>query len=453
MHKGSEYSLSRFGLAFQVASVEQDYRRWRVQRILPLIRIAIMASMLSWIIVATLMRIWQPEAFAMAFPYVAGLVLPAFVIGALLCYGRNATRWALPTAITLQIIGGCGAGLLIDRVGGSPGGALSWVLLVALFAPLMQLPPRVAAVAVSPYLLLLLALNMQAYVAGTISRIDAFSYLFAPIMTLTVVVAVCVLMERVIRQAYIDDRTILQQRTLLERSRSLIRRYVPPQVVERIEAGDEISVDAPVRRRITVLFSDIVGFTDVADRVDAESLTQVINEYMAAMSDCVSRHGGTLNEFAGDGLMALFGAPSTTPVDEQAIQAVRTAFEMQAQLPGLNERWLKFGIGQPIAIRIGINTGMLSVGSFGSEGRMSYTAIGLQANIAARIQAQCKPGHILISDNTWHLLKDRIPCQTRGSLQLRGVHFPIDVHEPLYSAEASTVVDLTASRRSRPDKG
>ena len=111
------------------------------------------------------------------------------------------------------------------------------------------------------------------------------------------------------------------------------------------------------------------------------------------------------------------------------------------------------GFNRPFHMRIGINTGVLSVGSFGSEGRMSYTAIGLQANIAGRIQAQCEPGAILISENTWHLLKDRIPCQTRGSLQLRGVHFPIDVHEPLYSAEASTVVDLTASRRSRPDKG
>lgn len=431
--KGSEHLLSRLGLAFQVAAVEQDYRAWRVRRILPLIRIAIVASMMSWIIVAALLRVWQPDAFAAAFPYVAAVVLPAFAIGALLCSGAKATRWAIPTATCLQIIGGLGAGLVIARVGGSPGGALSWVILVALFAPLMQLPPGIAAIAVSPYLLLLSALNMRAYFAGTVSRIDAFSYLFSPVMTLSVVVAVCVLMERVARRAYIDDRTIVRQKSLLERSRDLIRRYVPPQVAERIEAGDELSVDTPTRRRVTVLFCDIVGFTDVADRVDAESLTQVINEYMVAMSACVGRHGGTLNEFAGDGLMALFGAPAAMPVEQQAENAAQTAFEMQARMPALNEGWLKLGIGQPIQIRIGINTGVLSVGSFGSEGRMSYTAIGLQANIAGRIQTHCAPGGILISENTWHLLKDRIPCESRGSLLLKGLHFPIEVHEPLPS--------------------
>ena len=228
------------------------------------------------------------------------------------------------------------------------------------------------------------------------------------------------------------NQIIGHQEHALKRNGMLIRRYIPRSVAERIDAGDGSAVDAPQRRRITVLFSDIVGFTNLADRLDAESLTQILTDYMSIMAVIVEEHGGTLNEFSGDGLMSIFGAPSAMPPKDQATQAIKTARAMHAALPLLNASWSKLGIGEPLPlrIRIGINTGVLSVGSFGSEGRMTYTAIGLQTNVAARIQAQCKPGGVLLSDSTWHLVKDDIPCEPMGKLVIEGVQFLVPVYAP-----------------------
>ncbi|MGJ8670781.1 MAG: adenylate/guanylate cyclase domain-containing protein [Oceanococcus sp.] len=223
------------------------------------------------------------------------------------------------------------------------------------------------------------------------------------------------------------DRALFE----LEQSRKFIRRYIPPAVADQIIAGNAAAIDAPARRRITVLFSDIVSFTDMADRLDAESLTQILNEYMAAMANIIGQHGGTLNEFSGDGLMALFGAPNEMEPKSQALNALQAAQEMQNQLPALNEHWLALGIGEPLQIRIGINTGVLSVGSFGSEGRMTYTAIGLQTNIASRIQSHCEPDGVLLSDASWHLVKDQIDCEPFGEIQCKGVHFPVKVYAPI----------------------
>lgn len=217
----------------------------------------------------------------------------------------------------------------------------------------------------------------------------------------------------------------------MERSQGYIRRYLPPAVADQIIAGKEAEISTPQRRRVTVLFSDIVGFTDMADRVEPEVMTQVIGDYMAAMSQIVDEHQGTVNEFIGDGLMALFGAPTELEPEQQAKQAVLSAQAMLAKLPELNNRWRKLGLGKELQIRIGINTGMSSVGSYGSEGRMTYTAIGLQTNIAARIQSKCAPGRILMSDATYQLIDDVIDCIPKGEVECKGVHYPVNVYAPV----------------------
>ena len=243
--------------------------------------------------------------------------------------------------------------------------------------------------------------------------------------------------ERLLRQSFMQQQTIAQQHEALEArqqeteaSRNLIRRYVPAAVADNIISGNESDVAEPQRRRITVLFSDIVGFTDLADRLDAESLTQIINEYMAAMADIVDAHQGTVNEFIGDGVMALFGAPVALPPEVQAKQAIAAAQAMQARMPDMYQSWRKLGLEEELKIRIGINTGVLSVGSFGSEGRVTYTAIGLQTNIAARIQSHCPPGGILISNATYQLVDDVIDCEPRGEVECKGVHYPVKVYAP-----------------------
>lgn len=128
--------------------------------------------------------------------------------------------------------------------------------------------------------------------------------------------------------------------------------------------------------------------------------------------------GWTLPQCGGD-----FGAQVTA-------NAIRAAQAMQNSMPALNDGWRKLGLGSQLQIRIGINTGMLSVGSYGSQGRMTYTAIGLQTNIASRIESAAEPGSILIADPTWQLVRDDINCISKGEVQCKGVHFPVKVYQP-----------------------
>ena len=217
----------------------------------------------------------------------------------------------------------------------------------------------------------------------------------------------------------------------LLRSQAIIRRYLPPAVADQIIAGNETAIAEPRRQRLTIMFADIVGFTNVADRVEPEVMTEVLNTYLSNMVDIIEQHGGTLNEFAGDGLMALWGAPNSLAPEDQARQAINAAQAMQAQMPVLNEQWRKLGLGTELKARIGINTGMVSVGSYGSQGRMTYTAIGLQTNIASRIESKAEPGETLISDASYQLIRDEINCEPKGEVECKGVHYPVKVYQPV----------------------
>jgi class 3 adenylate cyclase len=168
----------------------------------------------------------------------------------------------------------------------------------------------------------------------------------------------------------------------------------------------------------------------LADRLDPEALAEIVNEYLGSVAQIVERHGGTLNEFAGDGVMAIFGAPEELEPREQVRSALEAAQELQRSLPVWSQRWYELGIDQDLQARIGINTGVVSIGTFGSAVRATYTGIGLQTNIAARIQAQCDPGSVLLSKTSWHLVSDTVSCQPRGEVEVKGVHFPIAMYEP-----------------------
>jgi class 3 adenylate cyclase len=131
----------------------------------------------------------------------------------------------------------------------------------------------------------------------------------------------------------------------------------------------------------------------------------------------------------GDGIMIFFGAPEPADDRDQALRAVRMAVEMQARVTDLRERWSREGFDESFTIRIGVNTGMASVGTYGARGRMDYTAIGRQVNLAARLQAHCEPGGILISHTTWALVRDEIACVPMGELELKGFRHPVKAYQ------------------------
>jgi class 3 adenylate cyclase len=150
--------------------------------------------------------------------------------------------------------------------------------------------------------------------------------------------------------------------------------------------------------------------------------------------------GATINQFVGDGIMIFFGAPEATNDRDHALRAVRMAMAMQRRMSTLGEKWFAAGIQTPFRIRIGINTGTASVGDFGSTGRITYSAIGNQTNLAARLQTACEPGRILISHTSWALVKDDVPCQERGEIRVEGLHYPVRVYEVVWEASQESRV-------------
>lgn len=183
---------------------------------------------------------------------------------------------------------------------------------------------------------------------------------------------------------------------------SVLKRFLPPSMVRKAAVG-ELALDLrPEPRLITILFSDIVGFTQLANTLRSRRVAELLNEYLAEMTLAVFDNGGTVDKFVGDAVMALFGAPEELTPNEQVRRAVAAAQQMQRSLAVLNHRWQEQGlVGSagvpPIQFRCGIHQGTAVVGMFGSEARADYTAIGPSVNIAARLQEAADPGSILVS--------------------------------------------------------
>jgi class 3 adenylate cyclase len=215
----------------------------------------------------------------------------------------------------------------------------------------------------------------------------------------------------------------------LARANDLISRYVAAQVAEQIRLGRYNLVDRHERRKLTLFFSDIQGFSEFAEEVEPEDLSRILNEYLAEMTTIAERHGATIDKFVGDAIMIFFGAPVATDDRDHALRAVRMAIEMQRTIRQLRERWRGEGVREPFLVRMGINTGVASVGNFGSQGRLDYTAIGRQVNLAARLQVSCAPGSVLLSHSTWALVRDDITCVPKGEISVKGIHRPIHVYE------------------------
>ncbi len=436
--RDSAHPQRLFGLRFEKRDTERAYQRWRVDTVTPFTRIGYIASTPSWILVLVSLIVLDPEGAGDAGLWVV-LWVATLVVLVLLTIPPALRHTVIPLAAAAN----CVAGFLIvwllseAALNGfadeTQAGVMTAGVLVVMFFgfTIFRIPPGPALLAVTPYATYGSYQLLRSYNNQELDFADAGLLAAAMWIAYLGCFLVCIIIEIVGRQAFVQDQIIQTQQEELRHSRETIRRYVPRAVFDHIISGDTVGIDAPTRRRVTVLFADLVGFTELADRVEAETLTQVVNDYMTAMSQLVDDHGGLVNEFAGDGLMALFGAPDQMEVEDQAASAVRAAQAMQDRLPSLNLQWKRLGVIQPMRMRIGIDTGFLSVGSFGSEGRMTYTAIGLHTNIAARIQAHCEPGQILVSDYSWHLINDRIPCEPRGEVLCKGVHYPVPVYSPL----------------------
>jgi class 3 adenylate cyclase len=190
----------------------------------------------------------------------------------------------------------------------------------------------------------------------------------------------------------------------LRRAHLLVRRYVAPQVADHLAAHGYRIQERADRRTVTVCVSDIQDFAQTADAMEGEELSQVLHEYLSEMASIAERYGGTVHKFVGDGIIVLFGAPEVREPHLQVAAAVQMATIMQARVAELGKRWSDEGIEHPFRVRIGINTASAIVGGFGSPGRRDYTVIGSAVSTAARLQARCPAGHVLLGSGTMQFL-------------------------------------------------
>ena len=200
-----------------------------------------------------------------------------------------------------------------------------------------------------------------------------------------------------------------------------ISRYLAPQIYKSIFSGERDVTIHTERKKLTIFFSDIKDFTATTERLQPEEITALLNEYFTEMSAIALEHGGTVDKFIGDAILIFFGDPETKGPSEDAKACLRMAVDMQRRLSILNAKWRAAGIEQPFRARMGINTGFCNVGNFGSADRMDYTIIGAEANLAARLQSIAEPGHIVVSYETYALVREMVAARKLPAISMKGV--------------------------------
>ncbi len=211
-------------------------------------------------------------------------------------------------------------------------------------------------------------------------------------------------------------------------TRTAYNRFLPPHLVDRMVASPEQQIElGGANQVVSVLFSDVRGFTTLSEKERPEKVVGLLNHYFTEMTEIIFSRTGALDKFIGDGLMALFGAPEKT--DNDATNAILAAIDMQRKMVDFaNELSELHGI-PPISIGIGINTGEVTVGYIGSEKRTDYTAIGDHVNLAARLEGQAKPGQILVTRSALDASGTEFPTKCLGEINVKGKTQSVEVYE------------------------
>ena len=205
---------------------------------------------------------------------------------------------------------------------------------------------------------------------------------------------------------------------------SRLRRFLPPQVADLIVAsGSEKQLESH-RREITALFCDLRGFTGFTESADAEDVMALLRDYHAAIGEIIIRYNGTLERYAGDGVMVVFNDP--VPVENPALQAVLMALEVRDAIGALTATWSR--LGHEIGFGIGIAHGFATLGTIGFEGRFDYAAIGTVSNVASRLCDEAKPGQILISPRVLMKVENAVKVEPVGEFELKGIRRPLTAY-------------------------
>ena len=223
-------------------------------------------------------------------------------------------------------------------------------------------------------------------------------------------------------------RLVTEKNQMLESLSSKLSKYLSPQLYKSIFSGEKNVEVASQRKKLTIFFSDIAGFTETTDMLESEELTSLLNQYLREMSSIALDYGATIDKFIGDAIMLFFGDPETRGAREDAIACVKMAIAMQQRMRDLQAEWRERGQEHVFQLRIGINTGYCTVGNFGSDERVDYTIIGNEVNLAARLQTHADLGGILLAHETYALVKDAVIAEETGTITVKGFSTPVRTH-------------------------
>lgn len=228
---------------------------------------------------------------------------------------------------------------------------------------------------------------------------------------------------------HLANKSLNEKAEQLEALSAKLAKYLSRQVYDSIfEGRTEVRVQS-YRKELTVFFSDIEGFTDLTDRLEAEQISEILNSYLSEMASIADECGGTVDKFIGDGIMIFFGDPETRGRKEDALACVRMALKMRRRIEQLRALWEDRVGPEPMHARMGINTGYCTVGNFGSEDRLDYTIVGAAVNTASRLESTAGPDQIQISHSTYMLIKEQIYCRPLGEQGLKGISHPLKTYE------------------------
>lgn len=256
------------------------------------------------------------------------------------------------------------------------------------------------------------AIIMAVLAAGSVAaaKISFDNGFILPILVLPLMLVICYITSMVI--GYIAE--IKRRRQIV----SVFKQYMAPQIVEEISKKKDFKVElGGERRHIAVLFVDIRGFTTMSEILKPEEVVEILNEYLSLTTASIFNNSGTLDKFVGDATMAVFNAP--LDLDDYIYKAVKAAWDMKAGSVALAEKF-EARFGRSVAFGIGVNCGDAVVGNIGCEVRMDYTAIGDTVNTAARLESNAKRGQILISQEVYDNVKDRVEVTPIGEIPLKG---------------------------------
>ncbi|MDG0971447.1 MAG: adenylate/guanylate cyclase domain-containing protein [Porticoccaceae bacterium] len=351
------------------------------------------------------------------------------------CAVNQSMPWRQRLTLTMAFIDGLITGFLIAFVGYDPFiviglGLIFLVTVVGYFKPFS-----------SP--------NLLAIMAGAALTSWFLPLNFAPsrgtqLFVLAISSGYALLQMSTARRKYFllakKHDLVLRQNEWLTLRNFRLSKYLSPALRKAILSGKDVRAQTE-EKILTIFFSDIEDFTTLTEELDSEQLANVLNTYLTEMSEIAFRFGGTIDKVIGDSIMVFFGDPQSRGIQADAITCLSMAIAMKRAMIDLQARWRAEGIGSPPILRMGINSGLCKVGNFGTENRLDYTLLGRAVNLASRLETSANSNEILISKDTYELVKDTVHCVSRGKIPIKGFAVAVDI----YSA-----IDLHKHLRSTP---